>query len=75
MISKYIFLKNTLDARPSCAPSHWDENFIIYYMTERMRNQTDARFGEVCDRVGKLDQQAMGQYPVYHLNQGKFEIC
>ena len=50
---KYIFEKNHLDGRPSCCPSHWDSNFVIYYMTEKMRSMKDPKFGEVCDRVGK----------------------
>ena len=44
---------NHLDGRPDCAPSHWKENFKIYYLTEKMRSQKDPLFGEVCDRVGK----------------------
>ena len=27
---------NHMDGRPSCAPSHWNENFRIYYLTEKM---------------------------------------
>ena len=50
---RFIFEKNHLDGRPSCSPSHWDDNFLIYYMTEKMRSQKDPLFGEVCDRVGK----------------------
>ena len=50
---KYIFEKNYLDGRPSICPSHWDSNFVIYYMTEKMRSMQDPKFGEVCDRVGQ----------------------
>ena len=50
---RFIFEKNHLDGRPDCSPSHWDDNFVIYYMTEKMRSQQDPKFGEVCDRVGK----------------------
>ena len=45
--------KSKLDGRPLCAPSHWDENFRIYYLSEKMRCQTDEEFGNICDRVGK----------------------
>ncbi len=49
----YIFLNNNLDGRPDCAPSHWNENYKIVYLTEKIRSQSDPKFGEVCDRVGK----------------------
>ena len=42
-----------MDGRPTCCPSHWDDNFPIYYLSEKMRSQKDPQFGEVCDRVGK----------------------
>ena len=48
----YIFSNTKLDQRPECAPSHWDENFKIYYLTEKMRSKGDDKFGEVCDRIG-----------------------
>ena len=45
--------KNHLDGRPDCAPSHWNENFEIYYLTEKMRSQKDPNFSNLCDRVGR----------------------
>ena len=45
--------KNHLDGRPECAPSHWDENFVIYYLTQKMRSQKDPNFSDLCDRVAK----------------------
>ena len=45
--------KSRLDGRPLCAPSHWDENFRIYYLSEKMRCQSDEEFAHICDRVGK----------------------
>ena len=42
---------NNLDGRPSCSPSHWEEHFKIYYMTEKMRSQKDPFFSDLCDRV------------------------
>ena len=44
---------NHLDGRPDCAPSHWNENFRIYYLTEKMRSQKDPYFSNLCDRVGR----------------------
>ena len=29
---RFIFENNHLDGRPECSPSHWDDNFVIYYM-------------------------------------------
>ena len=56
---RFVYEKNKLDGRPSCAPSHWTENFTIYYLTEKMRSQTDPEFGNVCDRIarGNLEEQ------------------
>ena len=48
----YIFEKNNLDGRPSISPSHWDDNFKIYYLSDKMRNQRDPEFAALCDRVG-----------------------
>ena len=45
--------KHHLDGRLDCAPSHWNENFKIFYLTEKMRSQQDPKFSEVCDRVGR----------------------
>ena len=44
---------NHLDGRPDFAPSHWNEHFKIYYLTEKMRSQKDPAFSSLCDRVGK----------------------
>ena len=41
-----------LDGRPDSAPSHWKQNFKIYYLTEKMRSQDDPYFSNLCDRVG-----------------------
>ena len=45
--------KNHLDGRPDCAPSHWNENFEIYYLTQKMRSAKDPYFSDLCDRVGR----------------------
>ena len=43
---------NNMDNRPDFAPSHWKENFKIFYLTEKMRSRKDAFFSDLCDRVG-----------------------
>ena len=43
--------KSQLDGRPKCAPSHWNEYFRIYYLTEKMRSQKDPYFSDISDRV------------------------
>ena len=48
-----IFEKSDLDGRPSIAPCHWNENFKMYYLTQKMRCREDVAFAEICDRVGK----------------------
>ena len=44
---------NHLDGRPACAPSHWNENFKVFYLTKKMRSQKDPLFSDLCDRVGR----------------------
>ena len=44
---------NHIDGRPSCAPSHWNENFQVFYLTEKMRSQKDPEFSSLCDRVAR----------------------
>ena len=53
IMDRMVTENNTLDSRPECAPSHWDINFKIFYLTEKMRSQKDPQFSEVCDRVGR----------------------
>ena len=50
---KIILDNNSLDGRPDFAPSHFKENFKIFYLTEKMRNQKDENFSALCDRVGR----------------------
>ena len=45
--------RNNLDGRPACAPSHWNENFRIFYLTEKMRCLNDMHFSNLCDRVAR----------------------
>ena len=44
---------NHLDGRPDFSPSHWKENFQIYYLTEKMWSHSDLEFSSLCDRVGR----------------------
>ena len=48
-----IMDNNNLDGRPDFSPSHWKENFKIYYLTEKMRSHSDVEFSSLCDRVGR----------------------
>ena len=48
-----ILDNNNLDGRPEFSPSHWKENFRIYYLTEKMRSHSDLEFSSLCDRVGR----------------------
>ena len=50
---KYIFMNTPLDDRPKMAPSHWDENYKIAFLTEKMRSQGEIAFGETCDRIAR----------------------
>ena len=50
-----VFDRNKLDGRPEMAPSHWIENFRIYYLTEKMRCQNDTQFSRLCDFVARGD--------------------
>ena len=52
VLDGYVYETNHLDGRPALAPSHWDENFRIFYLTEKMRSQKDPEFSFICDRVG-----------------------
>ena len=44
---------SSLDGRPNFSPSHWNKNFRIFYLTEKMRSQADPFFSDLCDRVGR----------------------
>ena len=55
-IGEYMITeKNNLDGRPHMAPSHWQENFKLYYLTEKMRSQDDLEFSNLCDRISDND--------------------
>ena len=50
VLDQMIFEKSTLDRRPACAISHWDDHFRIYYLTQKMRCIGDLEFNLICDR-------------------------
>ena len=52
VLDGYIYENNNLDGRPAISPSHWDEHFRIFYLTDKMRAQKDPEFASICDRVG-----------------------
>ena len=52
VLDGYVYENNNLDGRPALALSHWDENFRIFYLTQKMRSQKDPEFSDICDRVG-----------------------
>ena len=52
VLDGYVYENNHLDGRPALAPSHWDENFQIFYLTQKMRSQKDPEFSSICDRIG-----------------------
>ena len=49
---QFIYEKNHLDGRPTISSSHWDDNFKIHYLSDKMRNQKDPIFASLCERVG-----------------------
>ena len=49
-----IVLDNaTLDGRLRSAPSHFKENFKMYFLTEKMRSRDDQEYSDLCDRVAQ----------------------
>ena len=49
-----IWEKSKLDNRPKKALMHWDSNFKIFYLRQKMRSQ-DVHFSAICDKVRKGD--------------------
>ena len=47
-----IWKPSNLDGRPSISSNFWDDNFSIYFLTEKMRTK-DEQFAETCDKVRK----------------------
>ena len=61
VMDRMVFDKNNLDKRPASAQSHWDENFRIFYLTEKMRCKNDESFSILCDNVarGRISEDDM----------------
>jgi chromosomal replication initiation ATPase DnaA len=53
-----IWKPSTLDGRPGISLNYWNENFRIFYLTEKMRT-SDEKFGNVCDKIrkGLIDEE------------------
>ena len=47
-----IWEKSFIDGRPYLSPNHWDENFTIFYLEEKMRS-LDQEFSKISDKVRK----------------------
>ena len=45
-----IWERTHIDGRLDMAPNHWDENFTIFYLTQKMRSQDD-QFSNICDKI------------------------
>ena len=45
-----IWEQSKLDGRIDLAPNLWDDNFRIYFLTEKMRS-TDQEYSVICDQV------------------------
>ena len=53
VLDDYVWEKSRADGRPALAAGHWNENFTISYLTQKMRCPDDRAFCDICDRVGK----------------------
>ena len=62
-----IFETSYLDSRIDICPNHWDENFQIYHLTEKMRSQ-DNEFSNICDKVRKgICDEEVSEYLAQHV--------
>ena len=52
VLQPMIWETSHLDGRIELSTNHWDENFNIYYLDQKMRSQ-DSEFSEICDMVRK----------------------
>ena len=53
-----IWETSRIDNRIEICPNYWDENFKIFFLTEKMRSQ-DEEFSRICDkvRIGECDNE------------------
>ena len=66
---KMIWETSYLDSRVEICPNHWDENFKIYYLTEKMRSQDDE-FSNICDKVRKgICDNEVSNYLTQHIGE------
>ena len=52
VLQPMIWQTSHLDGRIELSTNHWDENFYIYYLDQKMRSQ-DSEFSTICDLVRK----------------------
>ena len=66
---KMIWETSYLDNRVDISPNHWDENFKIFYLTEKMRSQ-DVNFSSICDKVRKgICDEEVSDYLTEHVGR------
>ena len=66
---KMIWETSYLDNRVNISPNHWDENFKIFYLTEKMRSQ-DIDFSNICDKVRKgICDEEVSDYLTEHIGR------
>ena len=66
---RMIWETSFLDSRVEICPNHWDDNFKIYYLTQKMRSQ-DEEFSNICDKVrqGICDEE-VSEYLNQHVQE------
>ena len=63
-----IWEKSFIDGRIDLSPNHWDENFTIFYLDEKMRS-LDKEFSIISDKVRKgICDSEVYQYLIRHVN-------
>ena len=66
---KMIWETSYLDNRVDISPNHWDENFKIFYLNEKMRSQ-DIDFSNICDKVRKgICDEEVSDYLTEHVGR------
>ena len=66
---KMIWETSYLDNRVDISPNHWNENFKIYYLTQKMRSQ-DEEFSNICDNVRKgICDDKVTDYLKHHIGK------
>ena len=70
-----IWETSHLDGRIELSTNHWDENFTIYYLDQKMRSQ-DSEFSTICDLVRKgICNKKVIDYMNLHVKDCPDENC